>query len=216
MLRGSLRISQEGDTLIEVIFAVAIFSAVAVGTVMIMNQGVSSAQNALEINLVRNQIDTQAELLRHLNSAKLTAIGRNSTDDSREWDEAISGSSRQASQYAAITTVEQCRIHGVAPPGPIPSNAFYISPLTGKVERNFNETVTFAQIQQVGTPLEKRTESNMLWVEPVESTNDASGDKLPLTRYFDFHIRACWESPGAAGGLMKLGTIVRLYVPEEG
>ena len=72
-------VRQRGDTLIEVLFAVSIFSAIVVGTIIIMNQGISSAQNALEINLVRNQIDTQAELLRHLNNAKLTSLGRNTT-----------------------------------------------------------------------------------------------------------------------------------------
>ncbi|HCH34788.1 MAG: hypothetical protein UY35_C0004G0034 [Candidatus Saccharibacteria bacterium GW2011_GWC2_48_9] len=209
-----LRRAQRGDTLIEVLFAVSIFSAVAVGTIVIMNQGIASAQNALEINLVRNQIDTQAELLRHLNNAKLTAIGRNGTTESAEWDKAIgagSSSSNAALQpspsaddYNRITTFEECT------PDNLPPNAFFINPKNGQIARNFATTATFAQIQTVdGLP----AESNMLWVQPVSSNLDPSRTRLTLTRYYDFHIRACWDSPGAGGGVMKLGTIVRLYVP---
>lgn len=205
---------QRGDTLIEVLFAVSIFSAVAVGTIVIMNQGIASAQNALEINLVRNQIDTQAELLRHLNNAKLTAIGRNSTDDSAEWDKAVgrgseSGNaahqpSQEADEYDAIRTFEECT------PDNLPTNAFFVDPTNGQISRNFTGAATFSQIQ---TPEGLPAESNMLWVQPVSSDLDTSRSRLTLTKYYDFHIRACWDSPGAGGGVMKLGTIVRLYVP---
>ena len=206
-----------GDTLIEVLFAVSIFSAVAIGTILIMNQGISSAQNALEINLVRNQIDTQAELLRHLNGAKLTSIGRDGTDASAEWDKAVGATSGttgnaayapspQAESYDKITTYEECT------PDSLPANAFYINPKTGEVQRNIVSAVTFAQVQTGdGAPVE----SNMLWIEPVSSQYDASDTTLRLTTYYDFHIRACWDASGARGGVMKLGTIVRLYVPKQ-
>lgn len=200
-----LRRHQAGDTLIEVLFAVSIFSAVVVGTILIMNQGISSAQNALEINLVRNQIDTQAELLRHLNNAKLTSIGRNDTTDSSQWDKAVISPSSEADPYDKITTYEQCE------PRSLPSNAFFIDPKTGTVQASNHivGTVTFAQVQTSGT----QPVSNMLWIQPVSSRNDNTDNALTLTQYYDFHIRACWDSPGARGGVMKLGTIVRLYVP---
>lgn len=213
---------ERGDTLIEVLFAVSIFSAVAVGTIVIMNQGIASAQQALEINLVRNQIDTQAELLRHLNNAKLTSLGRNDTDESKEWDKAVgqgAGGSYQpsatAASYGAIAKFEDCK------PGSLPVNAFFVNPATGKVIRQadvpgnaFRETQTFAQVQALpGATPPTQYISNMLWVEPVSSTRDTSTYTLDRAGYYDFHIRACWESPGAGGGVMKLGTIVRLYVP---
>lgn len=103
---------QRGDTLIEVLFAVSIFAAIMVGTIVIMNQGIASAQNALEINLVRNQIDTQAELLRHLNNAKLTSIGRNGTNESAEWDNLVGqGSSKgNASISRALKLIRMIRL----------------------------------------------------------------------------------------------------------
>lgn len=252
-----VRLRERGDTLIEVLFAVSIFSAVVVGTIVIMNQGIASAQQALEINLVRNQIDTQAELLRHLNNAKLTALGRNATGDSAEWDGIVAKAGTTAADYGLISVFEcTSDIDNCAPdaagadatrpcePASLPNNAFFINPKTGAmVEKNdlvgggsaFRPAVVFSQVQstekytaqtvgEVTSVVESSNPdmvSTMLWIQPVSSANDPNGgtlggSALTLTKYYDFHIRACWDSPASGGGLMKLGTIVRLYVPCEG
>lgn len=209
---------QAGDTLIEVLLAIAIFSAIVIGAIAIMNQGISSAQNALEINLVRNQIDTQAELLRHLNNAKLTSIGRNTTTNSQEWDQLAGRADPAAQSYDLISVfncngVANCRTNSsqVRPcePASLPDHAFFIDPKSGLVQgkERIEASETFAQIQ-TGTGAVSSL-SNMIWIQAV----NGGGDALSLTRYYDFHVRACWDSPGSGGGLMKLGTIVRLYVP---
>lgn len=213
MLRHTAaRLAERGDTLIEIMLAFSILSAVIVGAFIIMNQGISTAQNSLEINLVRNQIDTQAELLRHLNNGKLTSIGRASNQVAIQWDSAVDGAAAgldSAQAYDHIDSVEKCT------PSELPSRAFFIDPKTGTVVRysgmdaaRFREAQTFAQIQEDSAINQMVT--NMLWVEAVQSP---SSDRLGLTRHYDFHIRACWEGSGPRVGLMKLGTIVRLYVP---
>ena len=58
-----------GDTLIEVSIAIGIFSMVAISIVAVMNGGTSSSQTALETTLAREEIDTQAEALRFIQSA---------------------------------------------------------------------------------------------------------------------------------------------------
>lgn len=252
------RVRERGDTLIEVLFAVSIFSAIVVGTIVIMNQGIASAQQALEINLVRNQIDTQAELLRHLNNAKLTALGRNATTDSAEWDTIVGRARESATPYGLIgvyectSNVDNCAPNAAGSdatrpcePDSLPSNAFFINPKTGlAVGREtsvgggaaFRPSVVFSQVQStekytsdtvgevasvIENPMNTEMVSTMLWIEPVSSRNDPQGGTnaagvLNLTKYYDFHIRACWDSPSSSGGLMKLGTVVRLYVPCEG
>ena len=60
---------KKGDTLIEVVLAVGIFSMVAVAVVAVMSGGTSSAQAALETTLAREEIDTQAEALRFIHSS---------------------------------------------------------------------------------------------------------------------------------------------------
>ncbi len=205
-----LKRPQSGDTLIEVLLAVAIFSVIVLSTMGIMSQGISQAQASLETTLVRNQIDTQAELLRHLNAAKLTSIGRNANDFSVQWDAAIAQVKPQASNYDEISAFEDCTPDRL-------SGAFYIHPETGRViTTNFEPVETFAQVYvdraldaTTGEPLSR---SQMLWVEAVRVMDN--DDVLDLTNEYDFHIRACWDSP-ASKGLMKIGTIVRLYVPKE-
>ena len=60
---------KKGDTLIEVMLAVGIFSMVAIAIVAVMSGGVSGAQTALETTLAREEIDAQAEALRFIQSA---------------------------------------------------------------------------------------------------------------------------------------------------
>lgn len=64
--------SPRGDTLIEVMFAVAIFGLVAIGTISLMNKGLATTQNSLEVTMARQEIDAQAEALRFLHSAYLS------------------------------------------------------------------------------------------------------------------------------------------------
>lgn len=63
------RVGKRGDTLIEVMLAVGIFSMVAVAVVAVMSGGTSSAQTALETTLAREEIDAQAEALRFIQAS---------------------------------------------------------------------------------------------------------------------------------------------------
>ena len=63
---------RKGDTLIEVMFAVGIFGLAAVGAISLMNRGLATAQNTLEITMARQEIDGQAEILRFLHSAYMS------------------------------------------------------------------------------------------------------------------------------------------------
>ena len=55
-----------GDTIIEVMMSLAIFSIIAILTVNTMNAGVNNAQRTLEYTMARNEMDAQAEALRYL------------------------------------------------------------------------------------------------------------------------------------------------------
>lgn len=60
---------KSGDTLVEVMFAVGIFSMVVISSVTVMNGGTKSIQQDLEITMTRNEIDAQAEALRFIQSS---------------------------------------------------------------------------------------------------------------------------------------------------
>ncbi len=207
---------QRGDTLIEVLIAVTVFSAVAVGAISVMTRGIAAAQTSLEMNLVRNQIDTQAELLHHLHAVEMNAK-EGSPEATGGWDTAISLAQDAASDYDTIKDFNShCKPATTTSPIGMPSHAFYIDPGMGGIvkassaQHKFVQPTTFSQVYSGPSG-----RSEMVWIEAVKES-DSSSDSAVLkkTRYYDFHIRACWDSPGADGGLMKLGTIVRLYAPK--
>lgn len=70
----------KGDTLVEVMFAVGIFGAVAIGAIGIMNRGLYDAQKALEITMARQEIDAQAEALRFIHEAYISEQNLRTSD----------------------------------------------------------------------------------------------------------------------------------------
>lgn len=218
----------QGDTLIEVLLAITIFSAAAVGAIYIMNRGISTEQQSLEITQVRNQINNQAELLRHLNNLAITASGRVTAsggsatlEDSSvaaQWYKAIGRSTEGAPSFDTIQSLDDCH------PSKIASNTtkpFFINTKTGQVvpineggyEAIFKPTEIYAQVRGADDSTDAQW-SEMVWIYAVNTGPTAAGRPSLKGNFYDFHIRACWESP-EGGKAQKLGTIVRLYAPEE-
>ncbi|MCP9466178.1 MAG: type II secretion system GspH family protein, partial [Candidatus Nanosynbacter sp. P5B_S4_bin.39.1] len=65
-----MRKFNRGDTLVEVLLGVTIFSLVAVIALETMNRGMAIAQYSLETTLVRQQVYAQAEMLRYAHDMK--------------------------------------------------------------------------------------------------------------------------------------------------
>lgn len=87
------RLKRRGDTLIEVTLAVGIFSMVAVAVVAVVSGSTSSAQTALETTVTREEIDTQAEALRFIQSSYIAGGLTNAAGNRlyvKLWNEIIS------------------------------------------------------------------------------------------------------------------------------
>ncbi len=204
--------NQRGDTIIEVLFAVAVFAMVAVGSLSIMNQGIATAQRALEITLVRQQIDAQAEAIRYIHQAYVAAFqkdGAAPTGTAAEWtkmtDKATGYGANVASTFGAVT--------GTACPAAVPGER----PFIVNAQAATVSTVLPAMVAPAGASLPPFAQviynadtsvknAYGIWVESIPSAaTDGPG-------FVDFHIRACWESAGSSTPT-TLGTIVRLYEP---
>jgi len=191
------RFSQKGDTLIEVLFAVTVFSLVAVGSLSIMNQGTTVAQRSLETTLVRQEIDAQAETLRFIHDSYIAAYpnGIVAGEPSSRWIDIVTKSQG----------VSSASTFGTCTP---PSGAFILNTKTATLEdatKLVSVVPTYSQLRYLpdGTMT-----AEGIWIEAVQST--AAGGTS--SKSIDFHIRACWDSIGQAAP-MTLGTIVRLYEP---
>jgi len=206
---------QEGDTLIEVLFAMTVFSLIVVTALSLMGQGVAAAQRSLEITTVRQQIDGQAEALRFMHEAYVAGyqsgqtfnLTDGTTSPAEEYYKIIqfvTGKRTQASKFAGSA---KCAI---------PANTatdFVINPVTAQLVTTATKPDVFklapiaAQLTYTGgNQLEY---SQGLWLEGVRSPVNGN-----TAGYIDFHIRACWDVSGSDIP-MNLGTIVRLYEPRS-
>lgn len=197
---------QRGDTIIEVLFAITIFSLVAVAGLAIMNQGTAIAQRSLEINLVREQIDTQTDALRYLHDAYVADYGTAgpATD---LWTKITSKQVKNAQDFNSIASGGTC--HMPAPgdnPFALDVTKLSSNPLLVPVA----DAATYAQVRTDVTP----TTAEGIWIQAVQSdTVKNGGNGLTQPTFYDFHISACWTTPGQSVPI-TLGTIVRLYDPQ--
>ena len=173
---------QQGDTIIEVMFATAVASLVIVIAISVMNRGVATTQMAVEHTMVRQGIDSQAEALRFLRDNKNSSEGVNT---GVAWNKTISSSRLKTN--ATIFGPSSCTVS---------PQDFYID----INETNINNMIKNAEEEPTTGGDVFATAGHGMWIESVGSSSD---------NYVDFHIRACWDPP-FSGPKATLGTIVRL------
>lgn len=210
---------QRGDTLIEVLFAVSVFSFVVVGSLAIMNQGTAASQRSVEITLVRQQIDAQAEALRFMHDSYVAMYQSGITFDTTDRDASGNLETSPAEEWyllreyvnAANLTTDDYD-NSSCPTTPLPGsfavdprNVTFVSSPTSlqTAESSFAQTVYNADGALAGV--------KGMWIRAISSPTSTDQGETN-SGYVDFHIRACWDSSGLPVPL-TLGTIVRLYEP---
>lgn len=181
-----------GDTIIEVILAVTVFSAIAVGSMVIMNSGISVVQRSLEITLVRQQIDAQAEMLRYVFDRK----GENDTYYVNMWNNDI------ATNVGTPTEI----IDALSCPSSADlSNGFAFVPGPGGNLEILHSSTDYADQPDTYAKVDfGAKESQGI---SIQLTN-VTGGSGPVAQ--DAYIQACWHAPGSPRPV-TIGTIVRLY-----
>lgn len=211
------RDQRRGDTLIEVLFAITIFSLVLVGSLSIMNQGMSTSQRALEITVVRQEIDAQAEVLRFLHTSYIAVYqSGNAVNDyksdtpAREWATMVA--KIKADNLPKVTDFND---DSTSCPTTQPSSSFIMNsrkaqfiPVVSAI--NFASASTYSKVQY--NSADSLSSAQGIWIEAISWTPSLSDTNQNNAGYVDFHIRACWDSPGQAVPI-RIGTIVRLYEP---
>lgn len=195
--------TQKGDTLVEVLLAMAVFAVVMMIGLSTMNNGMSRALASLQLTMARNTMDSQAEALRFANAAYISEFrsdgGAVTSAAARVWQDQLT-----AGAQGAATPLDACS-RG--------TSAFVLSrnDLSYHGKETITNAVTYPRIaygtgadsNAITNPSASYSRSEGIWVEKVH---------LAHTNYYDFHIRACWSAPGSNVNT-TLGTIVRLYDP---
>lgn len=205
-----LRLSglKRGDTLIEVLFAITVFSLVVVMALALMNQGTAASQRSLEMTIVRQQMDSQADALRFLHASYVqvyfSGIDLSSAPDSpaKQYFEVIQQAAKNTAGASKFGSIANCKA---------PTNSFILDTSKARLESNptkLKAPDTFSQL--VYDTSGNFVSSKGLWIEGVRTGPVAGAN----AGYIDFHIRACWNTFGMSEP-MNLGTIVRLYEPRS-
>ena len=189
-----MRKFNRGDTLVEVLLGVTIFSLVAVIALETMNRGMAIAQYSLETTLVRQQVDAQAEMLRYAHDMK------NDT-----WKKLVDNNSVSVSAVndnEGNLGVEKCpddfstKEFALAA---TPSLASKISILNNPGDYKAAETYA-----RVDSDTKKTYGISVRLVKPSMVTGSRDSNK------YDAYIKACWMPVGSKMPA-TIGTIVRLY-----
>lgn len=210
---GRITARQRGDTLIEVLFAITVFSLIVVTTLSLMNQGTAAARRSVESTLVREQLDAQAETLRFMHQSYVMQYRPGaptvSTGPAAEYkkviDHVITANRKDATPLSSDK---------VCPA--IPTDAFVVNPRTAVLSVDAAKIVSpeagYAQLSFDPTNNADMT-SRGIWIEAIRTNVEAPLSSLTATAgYIDYYIRGCWYAPGS-GRALSMGTIVRLYEP---
>ena len=230
--------TRRGDTIIEILFALSIFSLVAILSVTVRNIGVSIAEANLELNMARNEVDAQAEAIRFIQNSYL--VERELVDKPYEdlWEKIREVADKNDDTYPvpSLSDINSCETflkenitHGfivntrkIAPESPkdtIKTNLNdnfedeannYIFPATLGARLIYN---TEKKEGGEDSALNEDNGSDLVRSEGIIVIPIKSTDSKKTPQFYDFHIYTCWISPQNSRPTTT-GTILRLYNPE--
>jgi prepilin-type N-terminal cleavage/methylation domain-containing protein len=177
---------QRGDTLVEVLMSIVVLSLVIVGAVTLMTRGLQATQIALEHSEVRQEVNSQIELLKYLRNQYVLS---STSADAATWLSIISSSNISATDYTSSCIVTPAKA----------GTAFYLNKPSGTVVKN-----TFDINQK---PPTYATAGKGVWIEATPSNSITPA-------YVDFVVRACWQGSGATAQQQTV-TALRLYDPSH-
>lgn len=180
-----------GDTLVEMLVAFAILSLVIIGTMMVMNRGVRLSQESIERTLVRQQMDSQLEMIRYIHDTNpdlWTSIKNLKTQ------KPMPLSSTKCPSLADINTSG--------------NNSFFVAKDNNSLRihrpssTTYSDAATYAQVDYSTSP-----RAYGVWLQIALAENGSTNQNINA---YDVYAHACWY--GARSDIpVTLGTIARIY-----
>lgn len=227
------RVGKRGDTLIEVMLAVGIFSMVAVAVVAVMSGGTSSAQTALETTLTREEIDAQAEALRFIQASYIAEKKDVDGKFGQLWNKIAESSITNEGEIDAIAqySPEDCSTLYSAS-GEAKNYGFVIntrklgtfSSPSEVISKNLSAAQTYPRLifngdggSLVDSGTDNLQKAEGIYIiavkEPKNSTSTSIVGTGNTSAYYDFYIRTCWYGTGDQTP-STISTVMRLYDPK--
>lgn len=227
--------SHRGDTMIEVLFAIAVFALISVLSIIVMNSGVATVEATLELSMARNEIDAQSEALRFIHNSFLSErenVNNKAGQPYAEiWKRLKSIMNEPGGDAILPLSIDNCAIRyedggkdsifsrntmilntrNINPDNPsvtiikASKPQFQPAPLNPRILYGNDDDTNLVE----GATNVYRVEG--LWIIPIKSEKKDASTGNP--EFYDFHIYTCWFAPGRERPT-TIGTIMRLYNPE--
>lgn len=230
----SKHVGKRGDTLIEVMLAVGIFSMVAVAVVAVMSGGTSSAQTALETTLTREAIDAQAEALRFIQSSYIAEKDNVNGDYANLWQAITSNAldikDKSEDYQKSITqfSPDDCSnlysgdnlknqhafIINTRVLGSDPSAAFITATNGSFISASTYPRLVYVDEGNLASESFSPSLSSVegIYIVAVKDPNSTTIAGTNKSAYYDFYIRTCWYGTGDKTP-STISTVMRLYDP---
>lgn len=180
--------TERGDTLVEVLVALAVLGVVIVGAFSLMNRGVAQVYDSMERSEVRMLINQQTESLTYARDMYRDPLSSPGYDQAAKtvWEGVRDNVSSLTTGVPALTS--SCNT--------TPQYAFWVDDSTGSlVLKQGVSKVTADAFPSPGAGI---------WIQKIDSPAAVA---VP---YIDFYIRACWRQTSSSQ-TQVLSTVVRLY-----
>ena len=165
-----------GDTLVEVTLAIGIFSMVAIAAVSVISASTSGTQSILENTLTREQIDSQAEALRFIQSA-YAAEGERDPSNPTKYALLWQAISSHAISLEGTDAVSSDVKNNILNYNPTTCSALYTDTTTSIVSQN----AFIINLNALGSDVDKNSVGNIV-VSAKDSTSLNSAFR-PATTY---------------------------------
>lgn len=186
---------ERGDTLIEVLVAIAVFGVVVVGAFSLMNRGVAQVYDSMEKSEVRLLLNRQVESLTYARDQHQRLSSNNKPTTEADIRAATLWSSLAGRSIGAVPALDNCNNT---------NNAFWVNVETsGTGVKYISLTTSSLTPVALGFP----SPGNGIWIQEIDSPAASPISTVP---YKDFYVRACWMQNSSPQTIV-LSTVVRLY-----
>lgn len=224
---------KRGDTIVEVLLAITIYSLVALFTITAMRLGIQQGEASLELSQARIEVAAQADAIRFIHNSflaereyalssgssykalwqALVANAVESSDNIRALSVDTSTATGCPASVAHSFIVNPRNISPSNPASTVLTGKYYTTQLYPRLIFGTSSSNSDSAYEEGAYTGLYRAEG--IWVVARKSAKtsgiyDVSGQSQP--EYYDFHIYTCWFAPGSSHP-STTGTIIRLYNP---
>ncbi len=200
--------NMRGDTIIEVLFGVTIFALISVTSMGLMNRATAMSQRSLEMVQVRQEIDSQVDIIRLAHASYISEKASGKADDglstaAKAWRDI----KQKARENTGLNLPDELTPAGVCN---ISDERGRMNPFRAAAAGSTSEDEVFKRVGSI------RLADLAAKVESVASGGPVSKGISLAARpgssgngIYEVYVYACWDGPD--GNIATQRTVVRLY-----